>query len=104
MKTCKICHKQNPDIVMIKKTCYICILQTWPPKTKKQYRIYENAVAIRLRLTTPIDNQKTALEIVRKVGLDNLLKMESIIKGEIVPHKPGYTFSRRLIDKLEDQS
>lgn len=102
MKICKKCHTENPDIVMIKKTCYLCILKQWPPKTKKQYRRYENAVAMRLLLATPISSQKSAMDIVQKIGLDNLQKVQAVIDGEIVSHKPGNTFEQRLIDYLED--
>jgi hypothetical protein len=102
MKICKKCGKKNPDIVMIKKTCYICILKQWPPKNRKQYRKYENAVAIRLLLTTPISSQKGAMDIVRRIGINNLLKIQEIIDGVIVSHKPGNTFEQRLKDKMED--
>lgn len=102
MKTCKKCGQQNPDIVMIKKVCYICVLKQWPPKTKKQYRRYENAVAMRLLLSTPISSQKSAVDIVRKIGLDDLLKVQSVIDGKIVKHEPRNTFEQRLIDELED--
>lgn len=102
MKICKICGKQNPDIVMIKKTCYLCVLQQWPPKTRKQYRTYENAVAMRLLLMTPISSQKVAVDIVRKVGLDHLLKMEKIIKGKIVSHEPRNSFVQRLKEALDE--
>ena len=102
MKTCKTCGKKHPEVVMVKKTRYLCILKKWPPKTRKQYRIYENAVAIRLRLTTPLDNQKDALTIVRKIGIDNLLKVQVIIDGKIISHTPGNTFYQRLIVELEE--
>jgi hypothetical protein len=102
MKTCKKCHTQNPDIVMIKKVCYICVLKQWPPKTRKQYRIYENAVAVRLMLSTPISSQKSAMDIVRKIGLDNLLQVQGIIDGHAVSHKPANTYYQRLVDYLEE--
>jgi len=102
MKLCKKCHQQNPDIVMIKNTCYICVLKQWPPKTKKQYRRYENAVAVRLLLSTPISSQKSAMDIVRKIGLDNLLKVQSVIDGKIVKHMPRNTFEQRLIEVLDE--
>jgi len=43
----------------------------------------------------------TAPAIVEKVGLDNLKLIERIIKGKIIPHKPGNTFQQRLTDYLE---
>ena len=101
MTTCKTCKEQNPDVVMIKNTCYLCILKKWPPKTRRQYRIYENAVAIRLRLTTPLSDQKSALKIVHKIGLDNLLRVQAVIDGKIVLRQPGVTFYQRLIEKLD---
>ena len=101
MKTCKTCKTRYTEKLLIKKTCYLCILKQWPPKTRRQYRIYENAVAIRLRLTTPLDNQKDALKIVQKIGLDNLLMIEAVIDGEIVLHRPVNTFYQRLWDELD---
>ena len=100
MKQCKKCKTNNPEVVMVGKTCYTCILKQWPPKTKKQYRKYEEAVAIRLRLTTPLSDKKTALDIVRKVGLNNLQKVQDIIEGKIVKHMPGSTFYQRLCEEL----
>lgn len=100
MKTCKKCHTEHADIVMIKNTCYLCILKQWQPKTKKQYRRYENAVAMRLLLTTPISSQKSAMAIVQRIGLDNLLKVQAIIDGEIASHNPCNTFEQRLKEEL----
>ena len=102
MKTCKKCKDNNTELVMVGKLCYLCILKKWPPKTRRQYRIYENAVAIRLRLTTPLSDQKTALEIVQKIGLDNLLKVQAVIDGKVVLHQPSNTFYQRLWDELEN--
>ena len=99
---CKTCNTKYPEVCLIKKTCYICILKKWPPKTRRQYRIYENAVAIRLRLATPLDNQKDAVVIVKKIGLDDLMKVQAVIDGKIVSHKPGISFYQRLVDELEN--
>ena len=101
MKICKKCGTENPDIGMIKNTCYICVLKQWPPKTKKQYRRYENAVAMRLLLSTPISSQESAMTIVQKIGLDNLLKVQGIIDGWTVDFEPRNTFYQRLANELE---
>ena len=99
--TCKTCKTQNPKNLMVRGVCPICILKKWPPKNMRQYRTYENAVAIRLRLTTPLSDQKTALAIVKKIGIDNLIKVQRVIDGKIVPHKPGGDFYQRLVEELD---
>lgn len=101
VKQCKICGQSFPDVCLVKKECYLCILKKWPPKTLKQKLRYVDAVGIRLRLTTPISNEADALKIVNMAGgLENLQKVQDIIEGKVVPHQPGSTFYQRLVEAL----
>lgn len=100
MSKCKI-HDGMPDVCMVTKNeCYMCILNKWPPKSRKQIRQYKKAVSIMLALSSPL-TVITSPAIVEKVGLDNLKLIEKIIKGSIVSHKPPLTFQQRLTDYLE---
>ncbi len=100
-KKCCECGQPYPEGLFADKTCYICTLKKWPPKNRSQYRKYETAVAIRLRLTTPISTQNDAIGIVEKVGLDNLQTLQDIIDEKVVSYDPRNTFYQRLFDEVD---
>ena len=101
MSKCKIHGNEMPKVCMVTKTeCYICILNKWPPKSRKQEKQYKKAVSIMLALSSPL-TVTTAPPIVEKVGLDNLQLINDIIENKIIPHVPVNTFQHRLTDYLE---
>ncbi len=100
MSKCKN-HDGMPKVCMVtRKECYLCILNKWPPKSRKQIKQYKKAVSIMLALSSPL-TVTTAPVIVEKIGLDNLQLIERIIKGSVISHKPRKTFQQRLTDYLE---
>ncbi len=102
MKTCPKCGMKYPESFFIRKRCYVCVIQNWPPRTKRQMAEYEIACAIRLCFATPVSDRKKAVEIVRAVGLENLQKMQDIIDGKVVSFKPMLTFTQRLIEEVKN--
>ncbi len=101
MKQCKRCNEKLPDICFVdRRSCYLCILKTFPPKSWREYKKYRKAVAVQLMLSTPIYKKKDAFEIVDLVGLDNLETMFRIKIGTLVPFKPEETYMPRLVSKL----
>lgn len=95
--TCKIVY---PESCMIKKTCYLCTLAKFPPKTSKQLKNYKKAVGIRLKLVTPLHTNAQVNKIINTVGLDDLGYLQQIIDGKIVSIKPEATFYIRLVKYL----
>jgi hypothetical protein len=100
MKTCKKCGVEYSEIVMVKNTCYLCILSQWPPKTQRRIKDYKKAVSIRLALSTPLTTTN-APAIVDRIGLERLEFLDKICRGEIISHYPGISFCQRLNEYLD---
>ena len=100
MKTCKKCGLEHSEIVMVRDSCYLCILSQWPPVSRRQEKDYKKAVAIRLALSTPLTT-KNAQAIVERVGLERLEFLNEVVKGNIVDHQPGALFVKRLNQYLD---
>lgn len=94
------CSMSFPKSLMVGKICYLCALNNWPPRTRKQLKDYEKAVSIRLSLVTPLTIDQGRI-ITKIVGLHNLQLLQDLIDGKMISHKPGATFYQRARAYLE---
>jgi len=95
MKKCNKCDLEHSEIVMVKNTCYLCVLSQCPSKTRRQIKEYKKAVSIRLALSTPLTTNNS-VAIVERIGLENLGFIDQIVRGMIIDHQPGVSFCKRL--------
>ena len=99
---CK-CGMSFPKDLMIEKTCYLCTLQNFPPRSRRQYKNYCKAVSVRLCVTTPLTLTQ-AKNIVNIAGLLNLkILSDAIVCVKVIPGTVE-TYYQLLLNYLKENT